>query len=220
MKNEDSQKSTALFAAVLASISLCSCAAQVTETSEQPTPESTIDDSAEESLVSEDSYSVESSEIPVEESSEQESTDSESHWILKHYVDEFGDETNVAYINYVDFGTFSNSATTNSDLIFSLLVESDSADIKLLEYGSMLVKNSYSRSKSYDVTIKTDDGIKHQLTGTMYSSSDRISFDSMLVFYLKNSKTVDFYIVESDSPTTTYRFSVDTTGLSKKLKKI
>lgn len=40
----------------------------------------------------------------------------ESHWSSEYYTDDFGDSTSKSYIRGVFEGTFSNSATSGSDL--------------------------------------------------------------------------------------------------------
>tara|TARA_B100000900_G_scaffold393353_1_gene389744 strand:+ start:91 stop:270 length:180 start_codon:yes stop_codon:yes gene_type:complete len=44
-------------------------------------------------------------------------------WEISNYVDRFGDETSYSYIKYYTDGTFSNSATNNSDLFVRILID-------------------------------------------------------------------------------------------------
>lgn len=95
-------------------------------------------------------------------------------WTVRYYVDEFQNPTTEGYIttsNYV-VGTFSNSATTNSDLYVIWLIDSSDVAIKLLEYGRNVVKSSYD-STSYSITMLDPDGNKVSMIGTMYEGSDR-----------------------------------------------
>lgn len=63
-------------------------------------------------------------------------------WEEAYYVDEFGAPTNEKYLRTVIYGTFSNSATTNSPLKVLMNVSKDSTiKIALYEYGSEMVKD-------------------------------------------------------------------------------
>ena len=148
----------------------------------------------------------------------------ENNWKLKHYVDEFGDETDDKYINYVGIGTFSNTATTDSLLKVSILVDTNSGiAIKLYEYGDNVVQNSYSSRRKYTVSVKTPSGDKKTFEGYMRSSSgDRIFMsDNSLLFQFKNvsptniDNKMKFHIVDNDRPTTYYDFEVDLLGFSE-----
>ena len=78
-----------------------------------------------------------------------------------YYVDEFNQPTNDGYVcndTYV-VGTFSNSATSDSQLYVQVLADKSDITIFLYEYGRSLVKNSSSYYvDEYDITMKTADG--------------------------------------------------------------
>jgi len=141
-------------------------------------------------------------------------SDSESDWILKHYVDEFGDDTNEKYVSYVGLGTFSNTATTDSDLIVYVMVDREDVSIKLLEYGNSLVNNSYSHGIRYDIITKDESGNKFPCSGYMNAENgDRIYLsDNTKGHFLNHMKTssedLRFHIVESDRPSTYYDFTI------------
>lgn len=137
-------------------------------------------------------------------------------WKVKNYVDEFNDPTDEKYISYVGVGTFSNTATTDSTLVLSVLYDG-SLYVKLYEYGSSLVTNSYSHSVEYTVMVKDEDGQKSEYEGTMYSDSgDRVKiWGSELIEKFKSNKTLKFHIVNNDRPTTTYDFTIDTSGFKE-----
>ena len=66
----------------------------------------------------------------------------EIHWTEAFYVDDFGDPTSSSYIRGIFDGTFSNSATTGSDLTVCFCMDKNLASasydmftILLLEYG-------------------------------------------------------------------------------------
>lgn len=144
-------------------------------------------------------------------------------WVLKAYVDEFNLPTDEYYIvNDTSFsGTFSNSATTNSELGAYIFYEpyetSDYISIRLFEYGNMRVKNPYSHSRDYDIVMMDNDGNKRYLSGTMYSQDSDIdvsSSDSQVILdALKKGGTVRFAITEKEDSLTKYIITIeDATG--------
>lgn len=56
-------------------------------------------------------------------------------WKIDHYVDDFGEKTSKAYVWTEVRGTFSNSATTNSNLDVRFLIDADGIRIQLYEYA-------------------------------------------------------------------------------------
>lgn len=143
-------------------------------------------------------------------------------WQLKAYVDEFDLPTNEYYItNSVPLtGKFSNSATTNSELKVYLYCDKrknaayySSISIRLLEYGSQRVKNPFSKSKEYDITLMDDAGSKYKIEGKMYSESSDIhvlSEDAQyIVDALQKGGTVRFSITERKNELTKYIFTID-----------
>lgn len=146
----------------------------------------------------------------LEESSDPSNT---GMWELTYYVDEFGLPTDTKYIRNAEYisGTFSNTATNNSDLNVRLLIDEDDVSIMLYEYSRSQVKNSYSKGTEYRVSVLDSSGERHILTGRMYS--DRISFyptdTNTLLGVLKAGGTIRFSIVESDRTTTKYNFVIE-----------
>lgn len=57
-------------------------------------------------------------------------------WEIGYYADDFGDPTKESYISTELYGTFSNSATTNSDLKVEILIDKENIRIQLYEYAS------------------------------------------------------------------------------------
>ena len=118
-------------------------------------------------------------------------------WEITYYVDEFGQYTNQAYVRNKNYfvGKFSNSATTNSKLYVGVLIDLENVAIKLLEYGSYVVK-SYS-TVYYDITYLDDAGQKYYTTGIMYKNGDRIYLNNrMLIELLQKNSSIDIYIKE------------------------
>lgn len=146
---------------------------------------------------------------------------------IGYYVDEFDQPTKDGYVinnNYIS-GTFSNSATTDSLLKVQVLADKTDITFFLYEYGRSLVKNSSSYYvEEYDIVMKTADGKKHNITGTIYCGGDRLFIDkkhkSKVFDALKSGEDVSFYIVQSDRTTTTYLFTVKTSNFAEQYKKL
>ena len=147
----------------------------------------------------------------------------ESKWAWNYYVDyKFGDLTDEWYVTPRDYikGTFSNSATTNSDLQVEILYDcNNDIAIFLYEYGDLdnQVKNNSSKySDSYEVTIKNNAGKTIEVTGKIYAGGDRLFLSnvSQVLSMMKSSTVMRFFIQEEDSPTTQYRFDVDLTDFN------
>ncbi len=133
-------------------------------------------------------------------------------WSVRYYVDDFGEPTKQGYIRNTNFisGTFSNTATQNSDLNVKFLI-SNSSDISIMlyEYARNNPVKAYS-SESYRVLIQDKDGNRLKLKATNYS--DRLSFDKTssrkVHSVLMKGGTIKFRIYEIDTPTTEYDFQI------------
>ena len=133
-------------------------------------------------------------------------------WLIGHYVDDFGEPTKQAYIRNRNLirGTFSNTATQDSELDVKFLISnSNDISIQLYEYAGNNPVKAYS-SYSYKVLIQDKDGKRYNLRATNYS--ERLSFDKSASWQvhsvLMKGGTVKFKIVESDTPTTIYEFTI------------
>lgn len=143
-------------------------------------------------------------------------------WIISNYVDEFNEPTDVEYVTNLRIleGVFSNSATTNSELGAYFLIDKQFLAICLYEYGDFPVKNSYGDENiEYSITMKTPDNEKASIDGIMPPGADRIFItspdDQTVLESLSSTGTVGFYIVETEYPTTTYSFSVETSNFAE-----
>lgn len=66
-----------------------------------------------------------------------------SQWEKKYYVDDFGDKTEDYYYSMITEGTFSNSATQDSELIGAFIHnEGKSLLVKVYEYGRSLATST------------------------------------------------------------------------------
>ena len=143
--------------------------------------------------------------------------DTSTTWELGEFVDEFNRPTGNKYVSTTVSGTFSNSATTNSDLYASVQVTSSDIAIMLWEYGSYLVKGTYD-TNNYSITVLDQNGAKHYLSGTMHKNGTRVYLSSSdredLLSLLQTSGTLSFYLEFSKYSRSTYLFSVETDGFS------
>ncbi len=133
-------------------------------------------------------------------------------WSVGHYVDEFGEPTKQGYIRNRELikGTFSNIATQDSKLDVKFLISNSSdISIQLFEYAGNNPVKAYS-STSYRVLIQDTDGTRLDLRATNYS--ERLSFDKTASKKIHNALmkggVLKFKIIEIDTPTTEYEFSI------------
>ena len=145
-------------------------------------------------------------------------------WMIKYFVDDFGDPTDQGYIGsqyWKDVkGTFSNSATSNSNLnVFIMIRSSRDISVKLYEYAGNNPVKAYSTDE-YSISIKDSNGIKHSLTGIIYEGGDRIYFDrgsnknhiSKMHNILMNEGEVSVVITENQYGLSTYKFKFNANG--------
>jgi len=137
-------------------------------------------------------------------------------WVRRSYVDEFNDPTGNEYASTRVDGTFSNTATQNSEISVVVIVDTDSVSFMIYEYNSYRVSNTFSKAQEYQVLVKEPDGTTHEYIGTIQSGSDRISLsfkDSYaLKDLLKNLGTFRFAIYEGGNSVTEYHFSINSDG--------
>lgn len=133
-------------------------------------------------------------------------------WSVRYYVDEFGEPTKKGYItNTLSIkGTFSNTATQDSRLNVDFLISNySSISIQLYEYAGNNPVKAYS-SESYTVLIQDNNGKRYKLRAVNYS--DRLTFDKTnsrkVHKVLMNGGLIKFKIIEIDTPTTHYEFSI------------
>lgn len=140
-----------------------------------------------------------------------------SGWETGAYTDEFGLPTGDKYIGADCYGTFSNSATTNSNLYAFVQIDKENIGIMLWEYNRNLVKGTYDY-EYYDITILDENGTKHYFTGTIYKSSSRVYFKdsdrNSVLNILKNNDSVKIYLKSTKYSVSTYLFTVNTKGFT------
>jgi hypothetical protein len=106
------------------------------------------------------------------------------NWEIAHYVDEFQEETDEKYIKQSALGTFSNSATTNSDLVAHILVDKNDIRLRLQEYGRRYAKDD----ESIRFRVKSGDSLVTEFS--MWVNRDGyvefLSYDKKMQDSLKN----------------------------------
>lgn len=134
-------------------------------------------------------------------------------WSINYYVDNFGEPTEKGYITNTHLirGTFSNTATQDSRLnVCFLITGSSNISIQLYEYAGNNPVKGYS-SNRYTVQIQDKDGNRRERTATNYSDRLTISFgaDAQCIHdALIKGGTIKFRIIETDVPTTIYKFEI------------
>lgn len=139
--------------------------------------------------------------------------DSEDNkWKVVNYVDKYGNSTEDQYITneYYIWGTFSNSAATDSELKVQLGIDKEYAYIVLYEYGDNIVKNYYSKDKIYSLAVLDSEGEEHTLNCRMYSEGNRLYIDNKdeLCRILEYGGETSFYIKEKDGMSE-YKFTIN-----------
>lgn len=159
-------------------------------------------------------------------------SDESGIWKTNYYVDSFGDPTDEGYItnSQIIVGSFSNSATTNSDLGVSFLItDKDNIAIMLYEY----MRNTPVKDDGlFVVTIK--DATNNIYSLNTFNHSDRLVFTDSGYYDKTGNKLLEksharmmwnilvkggelkFHIQKADRSTTTYNFSIpNTEGLEQ-----
>lgn len=105
------------------------------------------------------------------------SADSGDSWKIGNYTDEFGDDTGEGYA-YIELdGTFSNSATSKSELAAGIIADAQYIFFNLLEYGSH-TPTSYVNDGIYTINVKDGDGFVHSFIGGIVEGTGRILLDT------------------------------------------
>lgn len=149
-------------------------------------------------------------------------------WHIKKFVDDFGDFTDESYISNKEWikGTFSNSATEDSDLNVLFLISKTAHAIKLFEYaGNNPVKRSFKDEKSeynnYTVSIKGKNNKVFELKAV--NLTDRLKFDEeneeLLHEILSKGGIVKININQNGS-NTEYNFSFQADGYDNVYRKL
>ena len=146
-----------------------------------------------------------------------------SKWKVGEYTDEFKQPTGKKYMSVDSYGTFSNSATTNSTLYAILQIDKDNIGIMMWEYGNYLLKGTFDY-ENYDITILDEKGTKYYFDGIIYKSGTRVYFDDSdreaVLQLLRNNNTLKIYLKSTKYSISTYLFTVETSGFTETYKSI
>ncbi len=148
----------------------------------------------------------------------------ETIWKEMHFTDEYGATTNEKYV-YTDlFGSFSNSATTNSPLKVRLTVSQDSTiEFALFEYGSTMVKDQdhTMNVRQNDTIVYREDYIRIRDNGWGYLASK--TYISEYGTYMYEGGKLEFALTEKrdyGGVPSTYRFIIENASIIEDALKI
>ena len=154
-----------------------------------------------------------------------------SNWIVESYNDQFGNKTGEKVLQYLLYdGRFSNSATTNSRLAVSVLVDKEHVQIRLAEYGSQIVKNAGSKAINYTIEVQCDNGKVVDLKGFIGSGMDSVylwpddldgtDYGLKFINLLKSNDNLSIYMYPSDRKIQNYNFKIETYGFKDAYNKL
>lgn len=145
-------------------------------------------------------------------------------WETGNYVDDFGDKTNEKFIEQSAYGSFSNSATTNSDLVARILIDKNNIRFQLKEYGRHPVNRG-----SIDFKMKRNDSIIGKFTMSAYDygyvqfpsyESDKNNKIKKLKKTLLQGGKIKFYGEINSYGRSTYNFVLNCDYLQNALKEL
>ncbi len=90
-------------------------------------------------------------------------------WEKVFFTDEFGDETNQSFEKQTVIGTFSNTATTNSECRYDIFKKENETEIRIYTYNDNH-RESWSKGAlgSSTIYIKSPSGTKDTLCGNFF----------------------------------------------------
>lgn len=149
--------------------------------------------------------------------------DSNIPWEIHQSVDKFDRPTGESYISPSPcFGTFTNSATTNAELMAGMLINKKNIAFILWEYGDYIANNPFSFANYYAIYLLDANGVEYTINGVMPENAQAVYISSndwsTLLDALKIGGTVKVVIEEKDS-ITKYNFSIDANGFASVYEK-
>lgn len=134
-------------------------------------------------------------------------------WLVKNYVDEFGNPTDNKYITTSTIGTFSNSATNGSELYVEILVNKNNVEIELLEYGSYPI-SVIGRSAYINVKMSVNGETIDVGEATFDKYTKRLTINNALPVFkaLTENPNVRMLITIDDYSLSKYLFDIDSAG--------
>lgn len=145
-------------------------------------------------------------------------------WYIKHYVDDFKEEiADQWYVEGVFYGTFSNSATTNSKCSANVVYDYDNRlTFFLFDYGTHQLKNSYSsKADYYTVKYKDSKGTIRELSAYIPAEGDRMFINDFTPL-LEAIKTgnVSIQITDNKYSTNVYNFVIESDNFTEILTEV
>lgn len=129
-------------------------------------------------------------------------------WETSYYVDEYGEATNTPYVWTELFGTFSNSATTDSRLKIAFAIDKDDIRIQLYEYaGNHPIKGEGIVS----FKIKDSDGKEYKITAYNNKTGDTsVKTEDLetLKKILLNGGEIKFFATAGEYSRSVYKFTI------------
>lgn len=136
-------------------------------------------------------------------------------WYSGNYVDDFGDPTGEGFIGYSTTGSFSNSATSNSNLNVKILVDDNSFGIELMEYSDNPVSYFYTEAL---IRVKSSYGNVTSFRGNINKQLARLyinDYSQMIRLFRYSTGDIKFVIKESKG-FSEYKFSVSADCFTKR----
>lgn len=143
-------------------------------------------------------------------------------WEISNYVDDFGEQTKEGYIHTFCTGTFSNSATTNSELGVQFIIDKSGMRIELYEYnrnhpikGEGFFKMKAKRANGEIIEFKTYNAENGS------NCVEKEYFEALMSFLQKEGEVKFIAKSSSSSILSEYEFSLtDTSFLKEALSNI
>lgn len=129
-------------------------------------------------------------------------------WKTSYYVDEYGEATQTPFVKTELYGTFSNSATTDSRLKILFLIDKDDARIQLYEYagnhpikgeGVVSFRIKDSNGKEYKISAFNDSA-----GNTSVKTEHLETFKNILL----NGGELKFYAIAGEYTRSVYNFTI------------
>lgn len=143
-------------------------------------------------------------------------------WSLHTTTDKFGEKTSNKYLTLSGTGNFSNSATSHSDLYAIIFVNKGLIQLKLLEYGSLTLKDN---DAPYKVSIKDSEGNEYPTmifandgNGQIFPLDLTNESYQQLFSILKKGGQVSFNIIYDNYRRNEYQFKVQADGFEEAFK--
>ncbi len=150
----------------------------------------------------------------IESLTNPESTESSS-WSIEEFTDKFDRPTGEKFIYTKALGQFSNSATTNSDLLAFVGITKEEIFFQLYEYAKMLVKGE----GYYVISMLSDEKeylffseLKQNRLFIKKYNDKKFSTKEVLLRELLKEGKKKLYI--QNSRNVTYKFDIETNGLN------